>query len=62
MEENVGIGMWKYSKESLITRSIKFVLNIDFNINSIINKLGVRLPGLSLLAVAKKGGTTEKVI
>lgn len=61
VEENVGIGMWKYSEESLITRSIKLVLNMDFNVNSILNKLGVRLPGLSLLAVAiKEGVVTEK--
>lgn len=61
VEENVGIGMWKYSGESFITRSIKFVLNVDFGINAILNKLGVHLPGLSLLAVAiKERDTTEK--
>lgn len=52
--KNVGIGMWKYNDKSIITRSIEFILNIDFSFSVILNKLGIRLPGLSLLAVAIK--------
>lgn len=51
----VGIGMWKYDRGNFITKSIELVLNVDFRINKIISKIGIRLPGLSLLAVAKKG-------
>lgn len=53
-EKNVGIGMWKYSEDNFITRVIELILNIDFNVNVTLNKLGIRLPGLSLLAVATK--------
>lgn len=53
-EDNVGIGMWKYSENNFITKTIECILNIDFTISSIFNKFGIRLPGLSLLAVAFK--------
>jgi SAM-dependent methyltransferase len=53
-EKNVGIGMWKYSQKNIITRSIDVFLDIDFKVNIILNKFGIRLPGLSLLAVSIK--------
>jgi SAM-dependent methyltransferase len=53
-EKNVGIGMWKYSQKNIITRSIDVFLDIDFKVNIILNKFGIRLPGLSLLAVSRK--------
>lgn len=52
--KNSGIGMWKYSEKNVITKSIKFILNIDFRANEMLNEYGVLLPGLSLLSVAKK--------
>ena len=55
---NVGIGMWKYNEESFITRVLKSILNIDFSVNVILNKFGIRLPGLSLLAVAIKNNSS----
>lgn len=52
--QNNGIGNWKYSERSFITRLLTFILDIDFCLNKMLNKLGVRLPGLSLLAVCRK--------
>lgn len=52
--EAVGIGMWKHKENSLITKILKLSLNIDFKINSILNKTFIHLPGLSLLAVCSK--------
>lgn len=53
--KNVGIGTWKYNEKSFITKSIEFILNVDFNINVKMSKLSnFGLPGLSLLAVAIK--------
>jgi len=53
-KENSGIGMWKYSEKNIITKSIEFILNIDFRANEMLNEYGIYLPGLSLLAVAEK--------
>ena len=53
-KRTTGIGMWKYSQANLITKSFASILNADFCFNGIFSKIGVRLPGLSLLAVVKK--------
>jgi hypothetical protein len=45
---------WKYSKRHIITKIFVTVLNIDFYINRILDKINIRLPGLSLLAVCRK--------
>ncbi len=51
---SVGIGLWKHDDKSLITRLIVIALNIDFFINKLINKIFIRLPGLSLLVICRK--------
>lgn len=51
---NVGIGLWKHDEKSFITRSLFIMLNIDFFFNKIFNKIHIRLPGLSLIAVCRK--------
>jgi hypothetical protein len=48
------IGYWKYSEKNIITMAIKITLNIDFYINTILSKIGIHLPGLSIIAVCKK--------
>lgn len=53
-DEHTGIGKWKYNKRHMITQFIELILNIDFFINKILDRLGVKLSGLSLLAVARK--------
>ena len=45
---------WKYSEKHIITIIVTMILNIDFWINRILNKIFIHLPGLSLLAICKK--------
>lgn len=52
--ENVGIGSWGHKENGLVTVSIKTVLNLDFFVNRLLNRIGITLPGLSVLAICKK--------
>lgn len=52
--KNVGIGRWRYNKNSFITRLLVLILNLDFSLNKLLCKYHVYLPGLSLLAVCRK--------
>jgi hypothetical protein len=45
---------WRYSESNIITIIVKMVLNIDFWINKIMDKIFIHLPGLSLFAICKK--------
>jgi hypothetical protein len=45
---------WKYDEKNIITVAVKMVLNIDFQINKILDKVFIHLPGLSLFAICKK--------
>lgn len=54
ISEEKGIAQWAYNDSSLITKSIKSVLNMDFYINKLLANFGIRLPGLSLLATLEK--------
>lgn len=45
---------WKYSEKSLLTQCIVKILDLDFAVNRILSKMGIMLPGLSLLVVCKK--------
>lgn len=51
---NKGVGNWKYGESNIITRIIYYILYFDFFINTLFNKLYIRIPGLSLLAVCRK--------
>lgn len=51
---DAGIGNWKFGENHLVTRAITAVLNIDFDINRLLNKVGIKLPGLSLYALCRK--------
>lgn len=53
-KKDEGIGTWRYGKEHCITIVIEVILNIDFRLNEFFNRVGIRLPGLSLLSIAKK--------
>ena len=48
------IFIWNYKKGCWLTKGIELLLNIYFRFNEIFNKMNVRLPRLSVLAVAKK--------
>jgi len=45
---------WKYSEKHLITIFFKSLLDFDFWLNKTFNKIGIRFPGLSLIAVCRK--------
>ena len=45
---------WKYPERNILTIIVKTVLDIDFWINKILDKVGIHLPGLSLVAVCRK--------
>jgi len=50
-----GIGGWRFGENHILTRAIRIVLNVDFGICAFLAKFRIYLPGLSLLAVCKKG-------
>ncbi len=52
--KNAGIGLWSHAEDSFMTKSLWGLLNIDFSINQLLNKIHIRLPGLSLIAVCRK--------
>ena len=54
VNQNTGIGLWGHDQNSIITRSLVLMLNMDFFINEQLNKINLRLPGLSLLAICRK--------
>ncbi len=45
---------WKYSEKSILTRVIVHILNIDFTVNRLLSKIGIKLPGLSLIGICRK--------
>lgn len=53
-KKNVGVGLWKYEEKNLLTRFFFFLLNVDFGLCKTSTRLGIYLPGLSLLAIARK--------
>jgi SAM-dependent methyltransferase len=52
---------WKYPQNSIITKTFRTILNIDFYVNKILNKFFIRLPGLSLLAICRKKMTLNDI-
>lgn len=53
-KKNVGVGLWKYEEKTLITRFFFILLNIDFYFCKTFANFKIYLPGLSLLAIARK--------
>lgn len=45
---------WRFNEKGLITRFVKGCLNLDYAVNRTLSKIGIRLPGLSMLVVCKK--------
>jgi len=45
--------MWQHKEESLKSRCLTALLNMDFFINKTLAKVGIRLPGLSMLVVCE---------
>jgi SAM-dependent methyltransferase len=48
---------WKYSERHIITIIVKMILDIDFWINKMLDKILIHLPGLSLFAICRKTQT-----
>lgn len=45
---------WKHSEKGMLTCFLTGCLNMDFRVNQMFSKLGIRLPGLSMLVVCRK--------
>lgn len=45
---------WKYSERNFITRCLVGILNLDFALSRLLNKVGIIIPGLSLLVICRK--------
>ena len=48
------LGGWAKPNDSIITKSITKLLNIDFRILRTLSNLGIHIPGLSLMSICKK--------
>ncbi len=54
-EYNNSVSSWKYSRSHIVTRSLVFLLNLDFFLNRFLHStFKISLPGLSLCAIVKK--------
>lgn len=53
-KKNVGVGSWKRDDKHPVTRIIAGVLNLDFAVGRLLNRILIRIPGLSLVAVCRK--------
>lgn len=53
------LGAWKYSENSLVTKLIKTLLNIDYKIVSFFKRFGIYIGGLSLFAICRQSGKME---
>lgn len=45
---------WKYREKGIITSFVTGCLNLDFKVNRLLSRIGIRLPGLSMLAICRK--------
>lgn len=45
---------WGFKETGLVTRFFTGCLNLDFAVNRALSKIGIRLPGLSMLVVCRK--------
>ena len=54
VKRDIGIGLWGHTEGSVITRLLVLILNMDFFLNKLLNKIHLRLPGLSLIAICRK--------
>lgn len=45
---------WRYNEKGMFTRFLTACLNLDFAVNRLLGKAGIRLPGLSMLVVCKR--------
>lgn len=49
-----GAGNWGFKEDHIVTKAITWILNLDFDVNHTLSKVGIPLPGLSLYALCRK--------
>lgn len=54
MKKQGMISQWGRSRDDFVTRAVAWVLNTDFAVLTALSKVGLHLPGLSLMSVCKK--------
>lgn len=45
---------WQYGEKSMPTRLLTGCLNLDFAVNRLLSRAGIRIPGLSMLVICRK--------
>ncbi len=53
-EEHRAIVGWRYSEKHVFTRLAVGVLDLDYAVNALLGRLGLDLPGLSLMMICRK--------
>ncbi len=53
-EQERGIGGWNYSQANIVTKILVSLLDFDFQLCSLLDKCGIRIPGLSIIAICRK--------
>ena len=53
-EKETGVNGWRFGEKHFATKLVRAVLNTDFALLSLLAKLKLKLPGLSLSAVVQK--------
>lgn len=53
-KEQKATAKWGFKETGLVTRFFTGCLNLDFAMNRALSKIGIRLPGLSMLVVCRK--------
>lgn len=48
------VGNWKFGKENFVTKFITWILMVDFKINLFMQKLNLKIPGLSICIICQK--------
>lgn len=51
---------WQHGEKSIVTRLLTGCLNLDFTVNRMLSRMGIRLPGLSMLVVCRKVQDSKK--
>ena len=54
MNQTKNLSGWDHPDSALSTRLVRAVLNADFRVLLFLSRIGIRLPGLSLLSVCKR--------
>jgi hypothetical protein len=54
IRNQIGLATWSFTEKNVITRFIRFFLNLDLSFCVLLSHLHIYIPGLSLLAVCRK--------